>query len=221
MKKCLIIFLFIGIVLGDNITQIKTQIKKEYESFYKDNRIKIEDIVLDLNPSTQINEVKIKDILLEDKNFLSSGNVLIVFIYNDKTYKHLLKYTLQAELSVVYTQVGIKKSQDITKKNTIIKNISLKNLSGVPMGTVDVGNVSAKIFIPNQTIIYNYHIESKILIRKNESFLATYSEGNVVIQLVLIAKENGIKDSVIEAINPETKKVIRVKVLSEGNGKIL
>lgn len=221
MKKYFIFLLLVQFIFGENITKIKSQIKKEYESFYKENQIKIADIILDLNPDTQINEVKIKDIILENKTFLSSGKVLIVFTFNNQTYKHLLRYKIQANLNVVYTQVGIKKSQDIMTKDVMIKNISIEELNGIPMGIGEVGNVSAKIFIPNQTIIYNYHIESKILIRKNESFLATYSEGNVVIQLVLIAKENGIKDSIIEAINPETKKVVRVKVLSDGNGKIL
>lgn len=221
MRGCLFFFLLISAIFGENIDAIKKAIQKEYVEFYKDNHLKIKSIQLELSPSTQINEVAIQKISLNDRNFSSNGKVLIHFTFNKNKYSHLIKYKIQATLDVLFSQVGIKKAQEITRQNTMERNIDLEDLSAVPMSFKDIDNVSAKIFIPNQTIIYGYHIEPKILIKKNDTFLAIYKDGNITIQLILVAKENGSKDSIIEAFNPETKKSVKVKVLSNGNGEVL
>ncbi len=208
-------------VFGGNIDEIKKLIQKEYMEFYKDNHIKIETIQLELNPSTQIDEIQIQKITLNDKNFFSNGAVFIDFIYNKKKYSHLLKYKVQATLEVLFSQMGIKKHQEITQQNILERRIELESLSATPMSFKEIGNVSAKIFIPNQTMIYRYHIEPKILIKKNDTFLAIYKDGHIIIHLVLIAKENGSVDSIIEALNPETKKSVKVRVLPDGNGEVL
>lgn len=221
IKQIVLYFLCLFFAVAGNVEKIKTEIKKGYETFYKNNAIHINTIDLELSHSTQIDEVKIKSIVLENNEFKTHGVVQIVFLYKNKEYRHLIKYRVDANLKVAYSKNGIKKSQDITKDNTIIKTINLSEISSMPMGLKEIDSVGAKIFIPNNTMIVQHHIESKVLIRKNESFLAVYKEGNMQIQLVLIAKEDGVKNAIIEAINPETKKVLRVRVLSNATGEIL
>lgn len=97
----------------------------------------------------------------------------------------------------------------------------LSDLKGIPISQNDLNTISAKVFIPQETLISTQQVQLKILIRKGESFLATYKEGNIIIQITLIAKENGVKNAIIEAFNPETKKVVRIRVLANGTGEIL
>ena len=204
-----------------NIEKIKKHIQKAYEEFYKDNGIKIESIKLELSPSTQINEVKLTHIALDSKSFLARGGVKIDFSFGGRVYNHLIPYEVEATLEGVFAQVGIKKSQDITAQEVLIKPFLLRELLHQPLSKKEVDSVSAKIFIPQQTLIASYQVEPKIIIRKNDTFLATYKEGGIIIQLVLIAKENGTRGAVIEALNPESKKSMRVRVLGNGMGEIL
>ena len=204
-----------------NIEKIKKHIQKAYEEFYKDNGIKIESIKLELSPSTQINEVKLTHIALDSKSFLARGGVKIDFSFGGRVYNHLIPYEVEATLEGVFAQVGIKKSQDITAQEVLIKPFLLRELLHHPLSKKEIDSVSAKIFIPQQTLIASYQVEPKIIIRKNDTFLATYKEGGIIIQLVLIAKENGARGAVIEALNPESKKSMRVRVLGNGMGEIL
>lgn len=205
----------------NNIEKIKKHIQKAYEEFYKDNGIKIESIKLELSPSTQINEVKLTHIALDSKSFLARGGVKIDFSFGGRVYNHLIPYEIEATLEGVFAQVGIKKSQDITMQEVLIKPFLLRELLHHPLSKKEIDSVSAKIFIPQQTLIASYQVEPKIIIRKNDTFLATYKEGGIIIQLVLVAKENGARGAVIEALNPESKKSMRVRVLGNGMGEIL
>ncbi|CBG39537.1 flagellar basal body P-ring formation chaperone FlgA [Helicobacter mustelae] len=221
MKKWFFFLAFLHVLWSDNITSIEKKIKQDYEAYYKNNALVIKGIKLLLDASSQINEVRLEHIALEDEKFGGDGRVRIIFVFENKKYTHSIAYKIHGDLKVVFAKIGIKKSQDITKENTLIKTIPLGALQNSPIGLSDIDNISAKIFIPSGGMIVNSLVANKILIRKNDSFLAIYKEGNMQIQLTLIAKQDGAKDAIIEAYNPESKKTLRVRVLSNAMGEIL
>ncbi len=200
---------------------IKAYIQKEYEQFYKGHHLHIKSIDLALSPNTQIAQIKLQDIKLENQNFFADGKVRIHFVFHNKKYSHVMQYHLDASLDVAFAKTKIKKSQNITKQDIVIKHLLLSEIKATPIGLDTIDMFSAKMFIPAQTFITIHQVEPKILIYKNESFLATYKEGNILIELVLIARENGAKDAIIEALNPQTKKIVRIRVLANGTGEIL
>ncbi|MCE3038877.1 flagellar basal body P-ring formation chaperone FlgA [Helicobacter anatolicus] len=222
MQKIFYCFFFsIAFLVADNIEMLKNKIKKEYEVFYKNHKIEIHAITLGLSQSSQINEVQIKKVVLDSKDFLAQGKIKIIFLYKNKEYAHFVEYYIDATLKAIFAKNEIKKSQDISTENIRLKPIELSRILSPIINPKDVNHVGAKIFIPKETLITQNLIESKILIRKNDTFLAVYKEGNMQIQLTLIAKEDGAKNAIIEALNPETKKVLRVRILTNNMGEVL
>ena len=221
MKKIICLILFCGFFWGDNILKIQNFIKDRYINHYKDFSIQIKKITPYFSKDSQISKIKIKNLDFVNQDFGPVGSLKVIFSYQNQDYTQVLRYEIDADIKVIYAKFPIKKSQDITSSNTALKTIALKDLKTSILSQKDLDLVSAKVFIPQDTFITLYQIEPKILIRRNDSFNAYYRDGNITIQTVLVAKENGKKDDVIEAINPETKKSVRVKVLENGNGEIL
>ncbi len=208
-------------LFSDNINLIKQKIKTQYEHFYKDNNIEIESITPYFTQDSKINDVEIKAIYFSDNSLPSTSSLKIEFIYNHKSFTQILNYDVKANIKAIYAKTTIKKNQDITSEITYTKTIPLSMLKTPLLTQKDLNSVGAKVQIPSNTLITISQITGKILIHQNEPFIAIYHDGGILIQTTLIAKQDGRKNDIIQALNPESKKIIRVRVLENGNGEIL
>lgn len=219
--RFLLFFCIATLAFGDNIDLIRQKIKAQYENFYKDYDIEIESITPYFTQDSKINDVKIKAIYFPDSSLPSTSSLRLNFVYKDKNLTQILNYDIKANIKAIYAKTTIKKNQDITPEITYIKTMPLSMLKAPLLTQKDLNSTSAKVQIPANTLITLSQSTGKILIRQNEPFIAIYRDGGILIQTTLIAKQDGRKNDIIQALNPESKKTIRVRVLENGNGEIL
>lgn len=223
MKNIFLLFvLCAGLLWGDNAIEIKNYIQKAYQEKYKDYDINIKSISLSIPPNTPIKNNKLQSISLDPK-YLSKkdGIVLLNTILQNSLLKIPLQYQIQATISVYRAKETIKTSQDITSENTTKDTIIFDKINQIPIKSSQINHISAKSYISPNSIITFDKIQSKILIRKNDNFTGFFKDKQITLQTTLIAKENGAFGDIINAINPETKKIIKVKVIDSDKGEIL
>lgn len=202
--------------------QIKDYLNNAYQKQYKNYGIEIANISITLPSNISIDNYQIHSLSLDSKYLNKKNGALIL---NASIKNSLLKipveYQIEASIIVYRAASPIKKFQDINDANTLKDKISLDKITQIPITSLQVNQISAKSYIPTNAIITLDKIQAKILIRKNDAFIGIIKDNHINLETTLIAKENGSKDQIINAINPETKKIIRVKVINEGKGEIL
>lgn len=222
MKILMVLGCLFSILSADNIALIKQYIQNAYEQKYKPYEISISKISLSLPPKISINDYKINSIDLSN-NFLSKKEGLIILdaSYHNALLKLPLQYAIQANIQVYKSNTTIKTSEDITSENTTKDTIVFEKISSIPITKNQINTLSAKSYIPPNTIITLDKTQPKILIRKNDIFTGVIKDKNINLETTLLAKQNGAKGEIINAINPETKKMLRVKVIDTNKGEIL
>lgn len=86
-------------------------------------------------------------------------------------------------------------------------------------GAID--KVSAKHFIPPDTLLSMDKTQALIIVRKNDIITGVYEEGQISIEISLKALENGTLNQIIQAKNLESNKILKAKVLSSSKVQIL
>lgn len=70
-------------------------------------------------------------------------------------------------------------------------------------------------------IITRDKIKPRVFVKKGESIHASSTSNGISLEVLLIAKQNGVYNEIINAENPQSGKILRVKVIDEGKGEIL
>lgn len=223
MKNIFVLFILCaGLLWADNTMEIKNYIQKAYQEKYKDYNISIKDISLSVPPNTSIKNNKLEAMSLDPKYLnKKDGMVLLNMISNNSLLKIPLQYQIQATINVYRAKETIKTSQNITSENTTKDTVIFDKINQTPIKSSQIDHISAKSYISPNSIITSDKIQSKILIRKNDSFTGFFKDKQITLQATLVAKENGAFGDIINAINPETKKIIKVKVIDSDKGEIL
>ncbi|PAF53288.1 flagella basal body P-ring formation protein FlgA [Helicobacter sp. 13S00482-2] len=223
MKNIFLLFiLFAHLYGGDNLAEMKNYIQKAYEKKYQNYGIHISNIIFSISPNIPIESYQIRSIDLDSKYLnKKDGMILLSVNSNDALLKIPLQYQLQATINVYRATETIKTSENITDKNSAQETIAFDRIAQIPIDSSQINHISAKSYINPNSIITLDKIQSKILIRKNDSFTGFIKDKQITLQTTLIAKENGAFGDIINAINPETKKIIKVKVIDTNKGKIL
>ncbi|PAF50825.1 flagellar basal body P-ring formation chaperone FlgA [Helicobacter sp. 13S00477-4] len=220
----LFLFLLLSSYLwaSNNIDQIKNYIQNAYEKQYKNYNIHITNISLSIPANIPLQDYKIISIDMDSKSLnKKSANIFLNATLNNTILKIPLQYEIQATIDVYKSTSTIKKYQNITDANTIKTQIPLERIAQLPIIKDQINHISAKSYTPPNSIITSDKIQSKILIYKDNRFVGIIKNNHINIETTLIAKENGSKNQIINAINPDTKKVIRVKIIDENKGEIL
>ncbi|MDO7253653.1 flagellar basal body P-ring formation chaperone FlgA [Helicobacter cappadocius] len=223
MKSIFLLFILaIHLWAVDNLAQIKNYIQKTYEKKYQTYGIHISSISISIPSNMLIQNYKIQSMSLDSKNLnKKEGIILLDANLNNSLLKIPLQYQLQATINVYRAIDAIKTSENITDKNVKKDIIGLDRILQMPIDSSQINHTSAKSYINANSIITFDKIQSKILIRKNDSFVGFIKDKQITLQTTLIAKENGSLGDIINAINPETKKIIKVKVIDTDKGEIL
>lgn len=132
----------------------------------------------------------------------------------------LPRYSVIGSMQAFKSIGAIKKDENITANNTQKERIPFGALSN-PLLEGAIDKVSAKHFIPPNTLLSADKTQALIIVRKNDIITGVYEEGQINIEISLKALENGALNQIIQAKNLESNKILKAKVLSSSKAQIL
>ncbi|GAA7589858.1 flagellar basal body P-ring formation chaperone FlgA [Helicobacter pylori] len=217
--KILILFLFCSNALfALDSNALKTEIKKAYLKEYKDLKLEIETIKLEI--PERFSNAPILSYELNASNKLKKDGVVFLRLENEPNLRLPVRYSVVGSMQAFKSIGAIKKDENITANNTKKERVLFGALSN-PLLEDAIGKVSAKNFIPPNTLLSTDKTQALIIVRKNDIITGVYEEGQISIEISLKALENGTLNQIIQAKNLESNKILKAKVLSSSKAQIL
>ncbi len=197
---------------------LKTEIKEAYLKEYKDLKLEIETINLEI--PERFSNALILSYELNASNKLKKDGVVFLRLENEPNLRLPVRYSVVGSMQVFRSIGAIKKDENITANNTQKERVLFGALSN-PLLEGAIGKVSAKNFIPPNTLLSTDKTQALIIVRKNDIITGVYEEGQISIEISLKALENGALNQIIQAKNLESNKILKAKVLSSSKAQIL
>ncbi|WRC64459.1 flagellar basal body P-ring formation protein FlgA [Helicobacter pylori] len=217
--KILILFLIcLNALFTLDSNALKTEIKKAYLKEYKDLKLEIETINLEI--PERFSNALILSYELNASNKLKKDGVVFLRLENEPNLRLPVRYSVIGSMQVFRSIGAIKKDENITANNTQKERVLFGALSN-PLLEGAIGKVSAKNFIPPNTLLSADKTQALIIVRKNDIITGVYEEGQISIEISLKALENGALNQIIQAKNLESNKILKAKVLSSSKVQIL
>ncbi len=217
--KILILFLIcLNALFALDSNALKTEIKKAYLKEYKDLKLEIETINLEI--PERFSNAPILSYELNASNKLKKDGVVFLRLENEPNLRLPVRYSVVGSMQAFRSIGAIKKDENITANNTQKERVLFGTLSN-PLLEGAIGKVSAKNFIPPNTLLSVDKTQALIIVRKNDIITGVYEEGQISIEISLKALENGALNQIIQAKNLESNKILKAKVLSSSKVQIL
>ncbi len=217
--KILILFLMcLNALFALDSNALKTEIKKAYLKEYKDLKLEIETINLEI--PERFSNAPILSYELNASNKLKKDGVVFLRLENEPNLRLPVRYSVVGSMQTFKSVSAIKKDENITANNTKKERVLFGALSN-PLLEGAIGKVSAKNFIPPNTLLSADKTQALIIVRKNDIITGVYEEGQISIEISLKALENGTLHQIIQAKNLESNKILKAKVLSSSKAQIL
>ncbi|WRG41210.1 flagellar basal body P-ring formation protein FlgA [Helicobacter pylori] len=197
---------------------LKTEIKEIYLKEYKDLKLEIETISLEI--PERFSNTPILSYELNASNKLKKDGVVFLRLENEPNLRLPVRYSVIGSMQVFKSIGAIKKDENITANNTKKERVLFGALSN-PLLEGAIDRVSAKHFIPPDTLLSMDKTQALIIVRKNDIITGVYEEGQISIEISLKALENGALNQIIQAKNLESNKILKAKVLSSSKAQIL
>ncbi|GAA7529432.1 flagellar basal body P-ring formation chaperone FlgA [Helicobacter pylori] len=217
--KILILFLIcLNALFALDSNALKTEIKEAYLKEYKDLKLEIETINLEI--PERFSNALILSYELNTSNKLKKDGVVFLRLENEPNLRLPVRYSVVGSMQTFKSIGAIKKDENITANNTKKERVLFGTLSN-PLLEGAIGKVSAKNFIPPNTLLSADKTQALIIVRKNDIITGVYEEGQISIEISLKALENGALNQIIQAKNLESNKILKAKVLSSSKAQIL
>ncbi|GAA9983307.1 flagellar basal body P-ring formation chaperone FlgA [Helicobacter pylori] len=217
--KILILFLIcLNTLFALDSNALKIEIKKAYLKEYKDLKLEIETINLEI--PKRFSNAPILSYELNASNKLKKDGVVFLRLENEPNLRLPVRYSVVGSMQAFRSIGAIKKDENITANNTKKERVLFGVLSN-PLLEGAIGKVSAKNFIPPNTLLSADKTQALIIVRKNDIITGVYEEGQISIEISLKALENGALNQIIQAKNLESNKILKAKVLSSSKAQIL
>ncbi|GAA6793348.1 flagellar basal body P-ring formation chaperone FlgA [Helicobacter pylori] len=217
--KILILFLFcLNALFALDSNALKTGIKKAYLKEYKDLKLEIETIHLEI--PERFSNASILSYELNASNKLKKDGVVFLRLENEPNLRLPVRYSVIGSMQAFKSIGAIKKDENITANNTKKERVLFGALSN-PLLEGAINKVSTKNFIPPNTLLSTDKTQALIIVRKNDIITGVYEEGQISIEISLKALENGALNQIIQAKNLESNKILKAKVLSSSKAQIL
>ncbi len=217
--KILILFLIgLNALFALDSNALKTEIKKAYLKAYKDLKLEIETITLEI--PERFSNAPILSYELNASNKLKKDGVVFLRLENEPNLRLPVRYSVIGSMQAFKSTGAIKKDENITANNTQKERVLFGTLSN-PLLEGAINKVSAKNFIPPNTLLSTDKTQALIIVRKNDIITGVYEEGQISIEISLKALENGALNQIIQAKNLESNKILKAKVLSSSKAQIL
>ncbi|MFP6198546.1 flagellar basal body P-ring formation chaperone FlgA [Helicobacter pylori] len=205
-------------LLAMDTNMLKTEIKETYLKEYKDLKLEIETI--DLEIPERFSNAPILSYELNASNKLKKDGVVFLKLENEPNLRLPVRYSVIGSMQAFKSIGAIKKDENITANNTQKERILFGTLSN-PLLEGAIDKVSAKNFIPPNTLLSMDKTQALIIVRKNDIITGVYEEGQISIEISLKALENGALNQIIQTKNLESNKILKAKVLSSSKAQIL
>ncbi len=217
--KILILFLMcLNALFALDSNALKTEIKKAYLKEYKDLKLEIETINLEI--PGRFSNAPILSYELNASNKLKKDGVVFLRLENEPNLRLPVRYSVIGSMQAFKSIGAIKKDENITANNTQKERVLFGTLSN-PLLEGAINKVSAKNFIPPNTLLSADKTQALIIVHKNDIITGVYKEGQISIEISLKALENGALNQIIQAKNLESNKILKAKVLSSSKAQIL
>ncbi|MGL2499645.1 flagellar basal body P-ring formation chaperone FlgA [Helicobacter pylori] len=205
-------------LLAMDTNMLKTEIKAIYLKEYQDLKLEIETINLEI--PERFSHASILSYELNASSKLKKDGVVFLRLENEPNLRLPVRYSVIGSMQAFKSIGAIKKDENITANNTKKERVLFGALSNPLLeGTID--KVSAKHFIPPDTLLSMDKTQALIIVRKNDIITGVYEEGQISIEISLKALENGALNQIIQAKNLESNKILKAKVLSSSKAQIL
>ncbi|MFP6105169.1 flagellar basal body P-ring formation chaperone FlgA [Helicobacter pylori] len=205
-------------LLAMDTNMLKTEIKETYLKEYKDLKLEIETINLEI--PERFSHAPILSYELNASNKLKKDGVVFLRLENEPNLRLPVRYSVIGSMQAFKSIGAIKKDENITANNTKKERVLFGALSN-PLLEGAIDKVSAKHFIPPDTLLSMDKTQALIIVRKNDIITGVYEEGQISIEISLKALENGALNQIIQAKNLESNKILKAKVLSGSKAQIL
>lgn len=195
------------------------QIKQAFFEFFRPFNPKITEI--NLKPLTEIKgkEIEILGAKIQDKAFKKKKFSLIVETLVDGE-KRLIPFLceIDADLEVLIAREGIKAGQDLSDENITKKRIAFEAFSVLPALSEQAYTSSSRSFIAKGSVIFVSKLKPQMIVKRGDWIEVLLQEGNIMIQARLQAMQNASLGQEINAKNPQSQKIIRVRITDKGRG---
>ncbi|GAA8267375.1 flagellar basal body P-ring formation chaperone FlgA [Helicobacter pylori] len=217
--KILTLFLIgLNALFALDLNTLKTGIKETYLKEYQDLKLEIGTINLEI--PERFSHTPILSYELSASNKLKKDGVVFLRLENEPNLRLPVRYSVIGSMQAFKSASTIKKDENITANNTKKERVLFGTLSN-PLLEGAIGKVSAKNFIPPNTLLSTDKTQDLIIVRKNDIITGVYEEGQISIEISLKALENGALNQIIQAKNLESNKILKAKVLSSSKAQIL
>ncbi|WRA05931.1 flagellar basal body P-ring formation protein FlgA [Helicobacter pylori] len=218
MKILTLFFMVLRTLLAMDTNMLKAEIKAIYLKEYKDLKLEIETINLEI--PERFSNAPILSYELNASNKLKKDGVVFLRLENEPNLRLPVRYSVIGSMQAFKSIGAIKKDENITANNTKKERVLFGALSN-PLLEGAIDKVSAKHFIPPDTLLSMDKTQALIIVRKNDIITGVYEEGQISIEISLKALENGALNQIIQAKNLESNKILKAKVLSSSKAQIL
>ncbi|WRE75602.1 flagellar basal body P-ring formation protein FlgA [Helicobacter pylori] len=218
MKILTLFFMVLRTLLAMDTNMLKAEIKEIYLKEYKDLKLEIETINLEI--PERFSNAPILSYELNASNKLKKDGVVFLRLENEPNLRLPVRYSVVGSMQAFKSASAIKKDENITANNTKKERVLFGALSN-PLLEGAIDKVSAKNFIPPDTLLSADKTQALIIVRKNDIITGVYEEGQISIEISLKALENGALNQIIQAKNLESNKILKAKVLSSSKAQIL
>ncbi|KHL86900.1 flagellar basal body P-ring biosynthesis protein FlgA [Helicobacter pylori] len=218
MKILTLFFMVLRTLLAMDTNMLKAEIKAIYLKEYQDLKLEIETINLEI--PERFSHASILSYELSASNKLKKDGVVFLKLENEPNLRLPVRYSVIGSMQAFKSISAIKKDENITANNTKKERVLFGALSN-PLLEGAIDKVSAKHFIPPDTLLSMDKTQALIIVRKNDIITGVYEEGQISIEISLKALENGALNQIIQAKNLESNKILKAKVLSSSKAQIL
>ncbi|MFP6226786.1 flagellar basal body P-ring formation chaperone FlgA [Helicobacter pylori] len=218
MKILTLFLISLNALFALDLNTLKTEIKEIYLKEYKDLKLEIETIKLEI--PERFSNASILSYELSASNKLKKDGVVFLKLENEPNLRLPVRYSVIGSMQAFKSISAIKKDENITANNTKKERVLFGTLSN-PLLEGAIDRVSAKNFIPPDTLLSMDKTQALIIVRKNDIITGVYEEGQISIEISLKALENGALNQIIQAKNLESNKILKAKVLSGSKAQIL
>ncbi|RKV28463.1 flagella basal body P-ring formation protein FlgA [Helicobacter pylori] len=218
MKILTLFFMVLRTLLAMDTNMLKAEIKAIYLKEYQDLKLEIETINLEI--PERFSHAPILSYELSASNKLKKDGVVFLKLENEPNLRLPVRYSVIGSMQAFKSASAIKKDENITANNTKKERVLFGALSN-PLLEGAIDKVSAKNFIPPNTLLSMDKTQALIIVRKNDIITGVYEEGQISIEISLKALENGALNQIIQAKNLESNKILKAKVLSSSKAQIL
>ncbi len=201
---------------------VKEFIEKMYIQHYG-NRIHIENLLV-----RPLNNVPSDYELIQyelPESALKKHNGTLAMKYrtppNAQMKKLTFIYMIKGTLDVFKSTQNIPVSEIISTSNTRIESVPFERLGTEYMSANELNNSSAKSYIRVNTIITKDKIKPRVIVKKGDKIHVVGYENGISMEVVLEARQNAVYNDIINAKNPSSGKILRVRVTDEGRGELL